>query len=73
MAVSHHYVKMSNIILSEINKLASKKENNFKFKKALKVIKSRETIINERMKSFLLNGKKDLLDFDKFYKEKTTI
>ena len=64
---------MSNIILSEINKLSSKKENSFKFKKALKVIKSRETIINERMKSFLLNGKKDLLDFDKFYKEKTTI
>ena len=43
---------MSNIILSEINKLASKKENSFKFKKALKVIKSRETIINERMKDF---------------------
>ena len=26
---------MSNIILSEINKLASKKENSFKFKKIL--------------------------------------
>ena len=64
---------MSNIILSEINKLASKKENSFKFKKALKVIKSRETIINERMKDFLINDKEALLDFDKFYKEKTTI
>ncbi len=64
---------MSNIILSEINKLVSKKENSFKFKKALKVIKSRETIINERMKDFLINGKEALLNFDKFYKEKTTI
>lgn len=64
---------MSNIILNKINKLASKKENNFKFTKALKVIKSRETIINERMKDFLINGKEALLNFDKFYKEKTNI
>ncbi len=42
-------------------------------KKALKVIKSRETIINERMKDFLINGKEALLNFDKFYKEKTNI